>query len=131
MGNAVGKGNRHWFIIFLWMELYAFLVSCIIGAIQIQRHMNGNGWSASSLVWMIVFEAVDAFVGLSTCALAVAQASQVARNITTNELANWHRWGMHPQRFSSSSKVWRRCAHVIVHGRITQATSEGYLLTYD
>lgn len=42
---------------------------------------------------MIVFLFIDLFVALGVSALAVAQASQVARNVTTNELANWHRWG--------------------------------------
>lgn len=41
---------------------------------------------------MIVFVVVDLFVGISVAALAIAQASQVARNVTTNELANWHRY---------------------------------------
>jgi palmitoyltransferase len=43
-------------------------------------------------VWLIIFVVVDAFVGIGVAALAVAQASQVARNVTTNELANWHRY---------------------------------------
>ncbi len=40
---------------------------------------------------MAAFLALDGFVGISVAALALAQASQVSRNVTTNELANWHR----------------------------------------
>lgn len=43
-------------------------------------------------MWMIAFIVVDLFVGISVAALAIAQASQIARNVTTNELANWHRY---------------------------------------
>lgn len=92
MGNAIGKGNRHLFLAFLCVALYAMVVSATVGVIQINRHVSAHYWRPDSLVWMIVFEVVDVFVGLSVAALAIAQASQVARNITTNELANWHRY---------------------------------------
>lgn len=92
VGNAVGKGNRHYFVAFLWLELYAVVTSAVIGIIQIQRHLHADEWGAGDLVYMICFEVVDVFVGISVAALAIAQASQVARNVTTNELANWHRW---------------------------------------
>jgi predicted acyltransferase len=38
-----------------------------------------------------MFVVFDVFLLISVAALAIAQASQVARNVTTNELANWHR----------------------------------------
>lgn len=28
VGNAIGKGNRHYFITFLWLELYGMLSGC-------------------------------------------------------------------------------------------------------
>ena len=43
------------------------------------------------LLWPVMFVVVDVFLLISVAALAIAQASQVARNVTTNELANWHR----------------------------------------
>lgn len=39
----------------------------------------------------VLFVVFDVFLLISVAALAIAQASQVARNVTTNELANWHR----------------------------------------
>mmetsp|Transcript_8985 Transcript_8985/g.19267 ORF Transcript_8985/g.19267 Transcript_8985/m.19267 type:complete len:550 (+) Transcript_8985:348-1997(+) len=92
VGNAIGKGNRHYFIVFLWLELYAMVVSAVVGIIQIQRHLHMNNWDPSNLLWIVIFEVVDIFVGIGVAALAIAQASQVARNVTTNELANWHRY---------------------------------------
>eukprot|EP00798_Chlamydomonas_sp_ICE-L_P004755 gene4755-34505_t len=92
VGNAIGKGNRHYFILFLWMELYAVTVSAIIAAIQMRGHMGGDSWDAYTLTWIIFFLVLDLFVGLSVAAMAIAQASQAARNLTTNELANWYRY---------------------------------------
>ena len=43
------------------------------------------------LLWPVMFVVIDVFLLISVAALAIAQASQVARNVTTNELANWHR----------------------------------------
>lgn len=48
------------------------------------------------MVGPVLFVVFDVFLLISLAALAIAQASQVARNVTTNELANWHRcaqWG--------------------------------------
>jgi len=42
--------------------------------------------------WLIGFLAVDGFVGISVAALALTQASQVFRNLTTNEMTNWYRY---------------------------------------
>lgn len=57
---------------------------------------GGGGGSAVRhlvLVGPVMFVVFDIFLLISVAALAIAQASQVARNVTTNELANWHRWG--------------------------------------
>ncbi|KAJ9511104.1 hypothetical protein QJQ45_013141 [Haematococcus lacustris] len=137
VGNAIGKGNRHWFILFLWLELYGLATSAIITCIIIHAHAASETWDTSrmpglppspstgalelgrlglllyivlmgaavalglallllrsgqSAAWMVAFVVADLFVGVSVAALAVAQASQIARNVTTNELANWHRY---------------------------------------
>lgn len=90
VGNAIGKGNRHYFLIFLWVELLAMVSGAIVGIAQIADQLGGH--YTSDIVWVFVFEAVDIFVGISVAALAIAQASQVVRNVTTNELANWHKY---------------------------------------
>ncbi|GLC61808.1 hypothetical protein PLESTB_001805300 [Pleodorina starrii] len=70
VGNAIGKGNRHLFLAFLWVALYAMVASAVVGVIQINRHVNSQLWRPDSLVWMVVFEVVDVFVGLSQAAAA-------------------------------------------------------------
>lgn len=35
MGNAIGRGNRHLFLTFLWLELGAILVSTIVAVVRI------------------------------------------------------------------------------------------------
>jgi palmitoyltransferase len=93
VGNCIGKGNRHTFLVFLWVELYALAASLGVGVAQLQRVLGGSGEAlVGQLVWVMCFLVLDAFVGISVAVLAVAQASQVARNVTTNELANWHRY---------------------------------------
>lgn len=54
--------------------------------------LAGSRSTAALLGWPVGFIVADAFLLLSVAALALAQASQVARNVTTNELANWHRY---------------------------------------
>ena len=166
VGNVVGKGNRHYFLAFLWLELGAIVSSSLVAIVRIHAGVRTTGvaaalpcpaatageprlhpcflgarWaclappprapvgplglppspcpnlpppghppplahplpaaikmstmesgSGAQLVWPVLFVAVDVFLLVSVAALAIAQASQVSRNVTTNELANWHRW---------------------------------------
>jgi palmitoyltransferase len=92
VGNAIGKRNRHTFLAFLWLELYA-LISALGCAVAALRAYVAAGYWSDRLGWVIGFVIIDGFVAISVAVLAVAQASQVARNVTTNELANWHRCG--------------------------------------
>jgi hypothetical protein len=50
VGNAIGKGNRHYFIIFLWLELYGMATSAVIACVQIHKHVHASSWSTSELV---------------------------------------------------------------------------------
>lgn len=93
VGNCVGKGNRHLFLIFLWLELFAMLISAGVTCFRLHQAYVLDSWvEVSGVPWMILFVIVDGFVLMSVGALAVTQGSQIARNITTNELANWHRY---------------------------------------
>ena len=96
VGNVVGKGNRHLFLAFLWLELGAIAASAGVAIARLSAAVRGAGDDAPSglvLLWPLAFIVVDLFLLLSVAALAVAQASQVVRNLTTNEMANWHRCG--------------------------------------
>ncbi|CAD7697307.1 unnamed protein product [Ostreobium quekettii] len=97
VGNAVGKGNRHYFLIFLWLELAAMVIGAIIAFVRLRQgvsmpHGHGSMGKSPWMGWVIGFLAVDVFVGISVAALAVTQASQIFRNLTTNEMANWYRY---------------------------------------
>ncbi len=52
MGNAIGKGNRHWFLIFLWLELYAMVASGVMACVQLHSHVStrGDAHSIATLV---------------------------------------------------------------------------------
>jgi palmitoyltransferase len=91
VGNTIGKGNRHTFLVFLWLELYALLASCGVAVGQLRGAVLAGAWG-ERLVWVLAFLVISGFVSISVAVLAIAQASQVARNVTTNELANWHRY---------------------------------------
>jgi palmitoyltransferase len=91
VGNTIGKGNRHTFLVFLWLELYALLASCGVAVGQLRGAVLAGAWG-ERLVWVLAFLVIGGFVSISVAVLAIAQASQVARNVTTNELANWHRY---------------------------------------
>lgn len=92
VGNAIGKRNRHTFLVFLWLELYALLAALGCAVTALRAYVTAGYW-ADRLGWVIGFIVIDGFVAISVAVLSVAQASQVARNVTTNELANWHRCG--------------------------------------
>jgi len=96
VGNAVGKGNRHYFLTFLWLELAAIVISGITVVVSLHRAIrisNERGIGAMAIVGPILFVVFDLILAVSVAALAIAQASQVSRNVTTNELSNWSRYG--------------------------------------
>jgi hypothetical protein len=70
----------------------ALQVSAIVAFVVLRQRFAKDSFD-SEIVYLLIFEALDVFVCISVAALAIAQASQVARNVTTNELANWHRCG--------------------------------------
>lgn len=95
VGNAVGKGNRHLFLIFLWLELAAIVASGVTVVVSLHRAIrisNARGGGTFAIIGPILFVCFDLVLAVSVAALAIAQASQVSRNITTNELSNWNRY---------------------------------------
>lgn len=94
VGNAVGKGNRHYFLIFLWLELGAIIASGVTVVAALHRALKASNETGVGvpIVGPIVFVIFNVVLLISVAALAIAQASQVARNVTTNELSNWHKY---------------------------------------
>jgi len=102
VGNVIGRKNRRDFIIFLTLETIALVTSCGLALLRLASvvpapgHPSGGGAfslarlpQASSLV---IFLVADFIVLLSVATLCIVQISQVCRNVTTNELANSHRY---------------------------------------
>ena len=97
VGNAIGKGNRHQFLVFLWLEFVALGMSAGTGVARIHSAISSataasTEVSGLGLALPVIFVVFDFFLLISVAALAIAQASQTSRNVTTNELANWHRY---------------------------------------
>lgn len=89
------QGNRHYFLIFLWLELGAIVASGVTVVISLHRAIrisNEQNISSFAIIGPILFVVFDLILVVSVAALAIAQASQVARNLTTNELSNWTRY---------------------------------------
>ncbi|CAO2815826.1 unnamed protein product [Amaranthus hypochondriacus] len=99
ISNCVGKRNKWDFFIFLCLGTATSSISGVIAVLRI--------WTAvpaipTSETWMhyvvvhhpgfIVFLVMDLLIFISATTLFVAQTSQIARNITTNELANSSRY---------------------------------------
>ncbi|PRW58247.1 S-acyltransferase 24 [Chlorella sorokiniana] len=115
VGNAIGRGNRHLFLTFLWLELGAILASTLLAVVRIHDGVTAaskRGDHSLMLLGPVLFVVFDVFLLISVAALAIAQASQVARNVTTNELANWHRYkymhGPEGDFHNPFDRGWRR-----------------------
>lgn len=93
VGNCIGKNNRRWFLAFIWVELYAMTAAAVVACLRLHDAALNESWALDAGIgWTVFFLVVDALVAISVGALAVTQASQVSKNVTTNELANWHRY---------------------------------------
>ncbi|KAK9916497.1 hypothetical protein WJX75_003392 [Coccomyxa subellipsoidea] len=92
VGNCIGAGNRHYFALFLWLEMAAVVVAAALAAARLRWGSQSLGEGGSATTWTAVFLVVDVFLSLSVGALSITQAMQIARNTTTNEMANWTRY---------------------------------------
>ncbi|CAG9463311.1 unnamed protein product [Pedinophyceae sp. YPF-701] len=93
VGTTVAKGNRHYFLAFLWTGLATMVLGAVLAGVRARSVVTGRARADHmgahlGVVFFIVFDVLLMFsVGL----LAMAQTNQVMHNVTTNELANWYR----------------------------------------
>ncbi|XP_061350807.1 protein S-acyltransferase 24 isoform X1 [Gastrolobium bilobum] len=99
VSNCIGKKNKWDFFVFLVLEISAMLVT---GGVCLTRVLTGPLAPHSFGAWIqyvgknhvgaISFLIADFFLFFGVFALTVIQASQISRNITTNEMANAMRY---------------------------------------
>ncbi|KAL3532267.1 hypothetical protein ACH5RR_005788 [Cinchona calisaya] len=99
VSNCIGKKNKWDFFLFLVMEVLAMVIT---GAVTLTRVLTDplapssvGGWlshAANEHVGAIAFLVSDFFFFSGAAILTAVQASQISRNITTNEVANVMRY---------------------------------------
>uniref|UniRef100_A0A5B7C7M9 S-acyltransferase n=1 Tax=Davidia involucrata TaxID=16924 RepID=A0A5B7C7M9_DAVIN len=100
ISNCVGKRNKWDFFVFLCMGTLTSFLGAVVAVPRI--------WTAAPVLpsegtWIhfvvaqhpggVAFLVMDSIIFIAAATLMTAQASQIARNITTNELANAIRYG--------------------------------------
>ncbi|KAJ6852204.1 protein S-acyltransferase 24 [Iris pallida] len=99
VSNCIGKQNKWDFFMFLILEVSAMVIT---GGVTITRLATDPTAPRSFGSWLnysathhpgaISFLIMDLFLFFGVAALTVVQASQISRNITTNEMANMFRY---------------------------------------
>uniref|UniRef100_A0A1D1Z4B1 S-acyltransferase n=1 Tax=Anthurium amnicola TaxID=1678845 RepID=A0A1D1Z4B1_9ARAE len=99
ISNCVGKRNKWDFFVFICMGT---LTTFLGAAVAVQRLWTGSPEPPFSRSWIhhmvtehpdaVVFLVIDIVLFSGAMALTIAQTSQIAQNITTNELANAARY---------------------------------------
>ncbi|KAL6603056.1 hypothetical protein ACP70R_043417 [Stipagrostis hirtigluma subsp. patula] len=99
VSNCIGKKNKWEFFMFLTLEVFAMIITGSAAIISIVRDPASppsfGSWirySAFHHPGVVAFLAMDFFLFFGVAVLTVVQASQIARNITTNEMANSMRY---------------------------------------
>lgn len=99
VSNCVGKKNKRDFFLFLVLEVSAMLIT---GAVSLIRVLTDPVAPSSFGAWVkhasiehtgaVSFLMMDFFLFSGVATLTVMQASQISRNITTNEVLNSMRY---------------------------------------
>ncbi|KAG4932859.1 hypothetical protein AAZX31_17G104400 [Glycine max] len=99
VSNCIGKKNKWDFFVFLVLEVLAMLVTggvCLTRVLTdpLAPHSFGAWiqYVANNHIGAISFLIADFFLFFGVFTLTVVQASQISRNITTNEMANAMRY---------------------------------------
>ncbi|XP_054793452.1 probable protein S-acyltransferase 23 [Prosopis cineraria] len=128
ISNCVGKRNKRDFFIFVCM---ATLTSFISGAVTVQRIWTSSIGLSEGETWIhhmlvqhpgaIAFLVLDTFIFIPAVTLTSTQASMIARNITTNEVANstryWYLRGPDGKfRNPYNHGCWKNCSNFFFRG---------------
>ncbi|KAL6498893.1 hypothetical protein OROHE_026400 [Orobanche hederae] len=128
ISNCVGKRNRWDFVVFILMGT---LTASIGGAVALQRIWTSIPASSTGETWarnvifnhpgITAFLFMDGVIFIAAATLLSVQATQIARNITTNEVANATRYGYlrgPDGRFRNpyNNGCWKNCSDFIING---------------
>ncbi|KAL0356973.1 UNVERIFIED_CONTAM: protein S-acyltransferase 24 [Sesamum calycinum] len=128
ISNCVGKRNKRDFVVFLFMGT---LTASIGGLVALQRIWTSVPALSTGETWthyvifnypgIIAFLVMDAAILIAAATLLSVQATQIARNITTNEVANAIRYGYlrgPDGRFRNpyNHGCWKNCSDFLIHG---------------
>ncbi|RRT57932.1 hypothetical protein B296_00033390, partial [Ensete ventricosum] len=98
VSNCIGKKNKWDFFMFLILEVSAMIITGLVTITRIVKDPSPpsfGGWlshNASEHPGAISFLIMDFFLFFGVAVLTAVQASQISRNITTNEMANAMRY---------------------------------------
>ncbi|XP_047332561.1 protein S-acyltransferase 24-like [Impatiens glandulifera] len=99
VSNCIGKKNKWDFFFFLVLEVLAMLITGAVALIRILTDQTApssfGAWvnhAATQHMGAVAFLLSDFFLFFGVAVLTIMQASQISRNITTNELANSMRY---------------------------------------
>ncbi|QDZ25502.1 S-acyltransferase [Chloropicon primus] len=88
VGNAIGKENRWHFLVFLILQMWALVISVSMAIYKLSQleHASPNTG------YVVGFLVMDVSLTISVLTLLSAQINSIAKNMTTNEMANIHRY---------------------------------------
>ncbi|CAN6230604.1 unnamed protein product [Urochloa humidicola] len=99
VSNCIGKRNKWEFFMFLILEVSAMIITGVTAIIRSvgdpASPASFGGWLGYTAInhsWVVSFVIMDLFLFFGVITLTVIQASQISRNITTNEMANSMRY---------------------------------------
>lgn len=128
ISNCVGKRNKWDFFVFLCMGTSTAIIS---GAVAIRRVWISIPAMQTEESWIhhvvvqnpgaVAFLAIDSLILLAAVTLLTIQVSQIARNITTNEVANAIRYGYLRGPDGTFRNPYnhgwlKNCADFLIHG---------------
>ncbi|KAG6739937.1 hypothetical protein POTOM_057558 [Populus tomentosa] len=128
VSNCIGKKNKWEFFAFLVLEVSAMLIT---GGVTLTRVLTDPLAPSSLGAWInhavshhtgaISFLIMDFFLFFGVAVLTIVQASQISRNITTNEMANALRYsylrgpgGRFRNPFDRGCK--KNCSYFLING---------------
>ncbi|XP_047315169.1 probable protein S-acyltransferase 23 [Impatiens glandulifera] len=128
ISNCVGKRNKWDFFVFLCLGT---LTSILAAFVSIERIRTVTPWGGLQLMivnhpGVVALLGMDALIFIASTTLTIIQASQIGRNLTTNEVANAGRYtylrGPDGKFRNPYNRGFRKnCTDFLIHGHTSDA----------